>query len=814
MRARRSNINFSKSNRSNTGNVTIMAEQKMDRPKFGVTILDEQGNDVTPKALYTDQMGAKSQLLMNDQQSVGTPTDAALSFASMFQTATQSVYAQPFSRSIYSNGNRSTSRRSSDGSSAGQVTETTAHEITTAFDDVTTIRREKKEVLTENDLNKIVHISLEETETFWFYEQAGVRVSGEAEDSEDIIAKNQAYEELLRTREGNSRFTERGMQTFNNAPKTKDVQAEKVGMSDAGAQVTSWDMYDTYEEQGQDDSFDEEERAQSVASNHKSVRSMSAAVTRSRKNSAATDHMHRSKVNASIQPSSESSHASTSVAGFDQTMSSMRPPSSISVRYADPAAEIEKQWNSLVNMENFIEQMLVMERVVTENIYQPKLAAYRGLPIYLDVYKEELSESEGIGGVVGVGADHSSEIMEALGPTLERLWSYNCPLTMGKNVSCFAWNKVNPDILAVGYGSFNFVEQNKNRVGLACCWNLKNLEYPERIYHCKASVSAMDFSQVQPNLLAVGCTDGTVCVYNVRSREDAAILDSFDCPGKHASPVWQLKWIERDNHEADNNNERLVSVAADGRVVEWSIRKGLECTDLMKLKRSVAKPAPVTMKKKEKPEALLSRQAPGMSFDFHPKDSSMYLAGTEEGMIHKCSCSYNEQFLDTFIGHTGSVYKVKWSPFSEDIFLSCSSDWSIRVWEQSDTKPALNLLSTTKAVHDVCWSPYSSTVFCVVNEGAIEIWDLSVNILDPIIINLASSSTKMSSCTFANNSNSVVIGDSDGNVTVYQLRNVKDEGRDEMKGATVLDKIINVSYTNLKESQSGQSSNSEPANQE
>ena len=42
-------------------------------------------------------------------------------------------------------------------------------------------------------------------------------------------------------------------------------------------------------------------------------------------------------------------------------------------------------------------------------------------------------------------------------------------------------------------------------------------------------------------------------------------------------------------------------------------------TDLMKLKRSVAKPAPVTMKKKEKPEALLSRQAPGMSFDFHPK---------------------------------------------------------------------------------------------------------------------------------------------------------------------------------------------------
>ena len=31
-----------------------------------------------------------------------------------------------------------------------------------------------------------------------------------------------------------------------------------------------------------------------------------------------------------------------------------------------------------------------------------------------------------------------------------------------------------------------------------------------------------------------------------------------------------------------------------------------------------------------------------------------YLVGTEDGHIHKCSCSYNEQYLDTFFGHTVS----------------------------------------------------------------------------------------------------------------------------------------------------------------
>ena len=45
-------------------------------------------------------------------------------------------------------------------------------------------------------------------------------------------AKNLAYEELCKSREGNDKFTERGMQTFNNALKNKDIQADKVRRSD------------------------------------------------------------------------------------------------------------------------------------------------------------------------------------------------------------------------------------------------------------------------------------------------------------------------------------------------------------------------------------------------------------------------------------------------------------------------------------------------------------------------------------------------------------------------------------------------------
>lgn len=69
-------------------------------------------------------------------------------------------------------------------------------------------------------------------------------------------------------------------------------------------------------------------------------------------------------------------------------------------------------------------------------------------------------------------------------------------------------------------------------------------------------------------------------------------------------------------------------------------------------------------------EGVISRQASGLSFDFPPGDGATYFAGTEDGLIHKCSVSYNEQYLETYHGHTGPVYRIRCSPFCDRLFLS------------------------------------------------------------------------------------------------------------------------------------------------
>lgn len=76
----------------------------------------------------------------------------------------------------------------------------------------------------------------------------------------------------------------------------------------------------------------------------------------------------------------------------------------------------------------------------------------------------------------------------------------------------------------------------------------------------------------------------------------------------------------------------------------------------------------------------------GLSIDFPKTNKDMYFAATEDGSIHRCSVSYSEQALESYYGHSGPVYKVRCSPFWSQpqcqIFITCSYDWTIRVWNQ------------------------------------------------------------------------------------------------------------------------------------
>lgn len=54
--------------------------------------------------------------------------------------------------------------------------------------------------------------------------------------------------------------------------------------------------------------------------------------------------------------------------------------------------------------------------------------------------------------------------------------------------------------------------------------------------------------------------------------------------------------------------------------------------------------------------------AGGCCFDFNPSSEHLFVVGTEEGRIHKCSKAYSGQYLMTYTGHHMAVYSLKWNP--------------------------------------------------------------------------------------------------------------------------------------------------------
>ena len=286
------------------------------------------------------------------------------------------------------------------------------------------------------------------------------------------------------------------------------------------------------------------------------------------------------------------------------------------------------------------------------------------------------------------------------------LWRFSTERTKRKQVTTVKWNPNYPDLFAVGYGSYDFMRQGS---GMLCCFSLKNTSHPEYIFSTESGVMCLDFHPHYHSLLAVGCYDGTVMVFDVRIQGNRPIYSSTIRTGKHTDPVWQVHWQEEDLAKEVN----FFSISSDGQVASWIMSKNeLKMEPVMQLKL-------LSSTRDDLDEANLSGLAGGCCFDFNRHSEHLFIVGTEEGKIHKCSKAYSGQYLETYQGHHMAVYALKWNPFHPRVFLSCSADWTVKVWDHNSPNPILSF-DLGNAVGDIAWSPYSSTVFAAVSsEGKV-----------------------------------------------------------------------------------------------
>lgn len=165
--------------------------------------------------------------------------------------------------------------------------------------------------------------------------------------------------------------------------------------------------------------------------------------------------------------------------------------------------------------------------------------------------------------------------------------------------------------------------------------------------------------------------------------------------------------------------------------------------------------------------------AAGTCLAFSPFHESVFLVGTEEGRVHKCSLDFAGEYLATFSGHTMPVYAVRWSPYHPRVFLSASADWTVRLWD--DAAPggaAVMVFDLGTALGDVAWSLHSATTFAAAtDEGKVYVYDLAVNPREALSEQKVVRKARASHLLFMRAAGGALLiaGDSAGGVTALKL---------------------------------------------
>merc|ERR1712072_1285678 len=232
----------------------------------------------------------------------------------------------------------------------------------------------------------------------------------------------------------------------------------------------------------------------------------------------------------------------------------------------------------------------------------------------------------------------------------------------------------------------------------------------------------------------------------------------------------------------------FFSISSDGQVASWIMSKNeLKMEPVMQLRL-------VANANDDPDEVNLSGLAGGCCFDFNKHNEHLFIVGTEEGKIHKCSKAYSGQYLETYQGHHMAVYALRWNPFHPRVFISCSADWTVKIWDHNSPHPILSF-DLGNAVGDVAWAPYSSTVFAAVtSDGKVHVFDLAENRHEPLCEQKVVKRAKLTHVSFNRKDPILIVGDDRGGVNTLKLSpNLRKihEPRDEEGEIIAHDKVQN-----------------------
>lgn len=624
--------------------------------------------------------------------------------------------------------------------------------------------------LTEYELKQAIDIHIGESELYILYSQPQSKYNSLHSNYNTIVSHNQHYNESIDYRQRTSdAYTDNITQTVHHSKRDKEIQCIQQPTSDVCVGVSTYELYDTYNIQPNQNEQTNNDKLPVDMNNNKVVSVQSDVVQQPNGLNSVhdgtavhgTNSSHHSTTAATQSQFNHSSHNTgyRSIAGdstLNQSTTQQHSTSQSSVHshsteqsthsvYVQPVSK----YTRITQSDSFLNAVKIMEQCIQSSVFYDELLIYRD---YNHVHDNDRYDT--------TNTKLSGKPNKL---SLDPLIQFQCKLTDHYNITCMTQNYTNTDLIAIGYSRKQFVQHdsvdgwpdtttndntnthNGKCNGLVVFWSIKNTVWPHSYYRIDSPVTSIQFNPQYTYLLGVGLYSGNIHIYDTRHQSVSGPLYSSNYTiGKHYDPIWNISWL----YHLNDGSVSLVSAGSDGLVLQWNMKKGLQYNILIQLKamkqliNSVNLSAVHSTAKhtnhilvQQSTSNLSSHNGSALCLDVHPNDTQTYLVGTEDGYIHRCSTSYNEQILDNYVGHTGAVYCVQYNKYCTDIFITSSNDWSVQIWHtQQPTQSILKFTNRQSAYVSVQWCGNNSATFitCTYN-GTIELYDLTQSTVDPIL---------------------------------------------------------------------------------
>eukprot|EP01054_Gregarina_sp_Poly1_P004311 Gregarina_sp_Poly_1__4310@NODE_233_length_11059_cov_49_751365_g206_i0_p2_GENE_NODE_233_length_11059_cov_49_751365_g206_i0NODE_233_length_11059_cov_49_751365_g206_i0_p2_ORF_typecomplete_len614_score116_31ANAPC4_WD40/PF12894_7/5_4e03ANAPC4_WD40/PF12894_7/0_041ANAPC4_WD40/PF12894_7/0_00068ANAPC4_WD40/PF12894_7/0_12WD40_like/PF17005_5/8_4WD40_like/PF17005_5/4_7e06WD40/PF00400_32/8_1WD40/PF00400_32/26WD40/PF00400_32/0_14WD40/PF00400_32/1_3Nup160/PF11715_8/8e02Nup160/PF11715_8/0_0061MerRDNAbind/PF0927 len=275
--------------------------------------------------------------------------------------------------------------------------------------------------------------------------------------------------------------------------------------------------------------------------------------------------------------------------------------------------------------------------------------------------------------------------------------------------------------------------------GTCLVWSLEHQTRPQAAFTASSSVTCACFDPANEPLVYGGTAGGSLLLWDMRvgarpvQKTKVALQTHKQVSLTHQTYVRNLFIL------GSQHNRTLLSIDEENRCCSWSVSMVLTHQGTTDLKYKPQEGAVAYKPPADLKFSTTAAKARGTRVLGATQDGSLWEAQYSNSEVQLSNFFLRPVDLDVERWHRGPITNLDMQPHmggrDDDLVLTSSTDWSVRLWDLNTSGVPLHTFETsTEFVFDVKWAPNHSAVFATGDGGAnLCIWNLNRSWYQPRI---------------------------------------------------------------------------------